>query len=495
MMTGLSETPDQLQRFYREAKSTASLSHPNIITVYDRGEHEGNPYLVMEFLEGSSLQSLIDSHLQMALFDKINIVVEVCHGLAYAHQREVVHRDIKPANIMVLKDNSVKIVDFGIARIGDNASTKTGLLMGSLPYMSPEQLSDKLQVDSRTDIYSTGVVLFQFLAGSLPFEGESAASTFGKILFEPPPLLGKFIPSCPPELESITSKVLSKDRNDRYSSAEELASYLAQLRDRLKREATDARMQQAELALEKRDLQQATDELIEVLRLDKQNARAATLLRSLRKEIQKEQTAARVRILKDQAGDAYRKEEYESALVHLDQAISLDTGNIDLKQLRAATQAAKADLEQLRQSLSRAENSRRAGNLDAARQEVEEALARRPNDAQANALYRTIQKDLEERTKQRRLDELLQAASKEMAQRRYTAALVILKEAETVDPEAPRLQALIDQFNAGRQQERQRRELEQVAQNVEQALNTDDNQTALDLVADGLRKFPATRAW
>src|SRR5664280_3022994 len=117
------ESGDFLERFYREAKSTASLQHPNIVTVYELGEHQGRPFLVMQYLEGHSLEALLRSHRPMTLLEKISIIVEVCQGLGYAHQRGIVHRDIKPANIMVLNDGGVKIVDFGIARLGDNTLT------------------------------------------------------------------------------------------------------------------------------------------------------------------------------------------------------------------------------------------------------------------------------------------------------------------------------------------------------------------------------------
>ncbi len=183
MNVDIHENSDFLERFYREAKSTASLQHPNIVTVYDLGEYQNRPFLVMEYLEGYSLESLLRAHHPMPLLEKINIIIEVCQGLAYAHQHGIIHRDIKPGNIMVLNDGSVKIVDFGIARLGDNTLTQTGQIVGSLHYMPPEQFLNK-PLDTRADIYSTGVVLYQLLTYSLPFEGESTGSTIAKIISE-----------------------------------------------------------------------------------------------------------------------------------------------------------------------------------------------------------------------------------------------------------------------------------------------------------------------
>ena len=490
MTINSAEYPDLLDRFFREAKATASFQHPNIVTVYELGEHEGSPYLAMQYLEGASLEAIIRSHQNLTLLQKLDIIIQACHGLAYAHQLKVVHRDIKPGNIMVLKDGSVKIVDFGIARIGDTNFTRTGQFMGSLNYMSLEQLNEKLQVDQRTDVYSTGVVLYQFLTGALPFEAESTGATLMKILSETPPPFSKYLSSFPPELEAITLKALTKDRDQRYASADEFAIELTQLQDRLKQEAISGYLQKAELLLEKNELFQAHEQLVEVLKIDKQHTRAAGLLRSLRKQIEKEQSVERARQFKGQAEEAYRREEFESALSYLDQAISLDQTDVDLPKLRASVQSAKAEAEHLRQVLQRAENAHKAGNLDTAKQAIEEVLARRPNDTRVKSLYRMIQKELEERLKQRRLENLLEAARKEITNRRYTAAFDILKEAEKLDPEAPQLRALLDKFTTAREQEQRRRELEQVTRQIEQALNIDDHQAALSLVADGLRRFP-----
>ncbi|HTW57143.1 MAG TPA: protein kinase [Terriglobales bacterium] len=494
MTISYADYPDLLQRFYREAKATANLQHPNIVTVYELGEHEGSPYLAMQYLEGASLETLLRSGQQLSLLQKIDVVVQACHGLSYAHQRGIIHRDIKPGNIMVLKDGSVKIVDFGIARIGDTNFTRTGQFMGSLNYMSLEQLNDKLQVDQRTDVYSTGVVLYQILTGALPFEADSTGATLMKILNEAPPPFARFISGYPPEIETITMKALAKDRDQRYGSAEELAFDLSQLQDHMKQEQVAVHMQRAELSLQQNDLFQANDELLEVLKLDKQHSRASSMLRTLRKQIEKEQSAERARQLRQQAEEAFGREDFDPALGFLDQAINLDPANTDLQGLRSKVQAAKEEIEHLRQVMQRAENARRAGNLDTAKQAIEEVLARRPNDTRVQSLYRMIQKELEERLRQKRMENLLETARKEMANRQYTAAFDILKEAEKVDPDAPALRSLQDTLTTAREQEQRRKALDDVTRQAEQALNTDDHQAALNLLAEGLKRFPGEPA-
>ncbi len=494
MTISYADYPDLLQRFYREAKATANLQHPNIVTVYELGEHEGSPYLAMQYLEGASLDSILRSGQALSLLQKIDIVIEACHGLSYAHQKGIVHRDIKPGNIMVLKDASVKIVDFGIARIGDTNFTRTGQFMGSLNYMSLEQLNDKLQVDQRTDVYSTGVVLYQLLTGVLPFEADSTGATLMKILNENPAPFSKYLSSFPPEIETITLKALAKDRDQRYSSAEELAFDLSQLQDRLKVEQISQHMQHAELLVQQNNLFQANDELMAVLKLDKQNTKAAAMLRTLRKQIEKEQSAERSRQLREQAEEALRREDFDPALGFIDQAIHLDTNNTELQQLRSKVQAAKAEIDHLRQVMQRAENAHRAGNLDTAKQAIEEVLERRPNDTRVKSLHRMIQKELDERMRQKRLETLIETARKEMASRRHTAAFDLLKEAEKVDPDSPTVRSMLDALTSAREQEQRRTDLEQLTRQIEQALNTDDPLTALNLVAEGLKRFPTEAA-
>jgi len=490
MTISYADYPDLLQRFYREAKATANLQHPNIVTVYELGEHEGSPYLAMQYLEGSSLEVILRTRQELSLLQKLDVVIQACHGLSYAHQRGIVHRDIKPGNIMVLKDGNVKIVDFGIARIGDTNFTRTGQFMGSLNYMSLEQLNDKLTVDQRTDVYSTGVVLYQVLTGSLPFEADSTGATLMKILNEAPAPFSKYISGFPPELETITLKALAKDRDQRYGSADEFALELTQLLDRLKHDQIGLHLQQAKMYLQQNSLFQANDELLQVLKLDKQHTQASAMLRDLRKRIEKEQSVERARQLRDQAQEAFGREDYDPALAFIDQAIGLDTTNVDFQQFRSKVQAAKAEIEQLRQVMQRAENAHRAGNLDTAKQAIEEVLARRPNDTRVKSLYRMIQKELDERLKQKRMEQLLDSARKEMSNRRYTAAFDLLQEAEKVDPDAPALRSLMESFSAAREQEQRRRALEKITRDAEQALNTDDHQTALNLLNDGLQRFP-----
>jgi serine/threonine-protein kinase len=169
--------PDVIRRFRSEAATTGNLKHKNIVTVHEFGEHEGMPYLVMEFLEGVTLQRAISNHQDMTLLEKIRIMHEVAEGLAYAHRNTVIHRDIKPANIMLLPGGAAKLMDFGIARVMGRDSTRQtreGFLLGTMLYMSPEQFRG-VDADRLTDMFGYGVTYYEFLAGVHPFQSADAA--------------------------------------------------------------------------------------------------------------------------------------------------------------------------------------------------------------------------------------------------------------------------------------------------------------------------------
>jgi serine/threonine protein kinase len=278
--SGSKGDPDLLQRFYTEARSTGSLQHPNILTVYDVGDQDGDPYLVMEYLEGETLDSIIRSGLPLSLVYKLGIVIELCKGLNYAHQHGVTHRDIKAGNIMVLKDGSPKIVDFGIARIGDSGQTRTGQVIGSVSYMAPEQLrGDK--VDSRADIFSLGVVLYQLLTYALPFQADSMAATMLQILQESPRPLSNYIDQYPLELDALVSRALAKDREQRYQTAADLGADLSRVRDALKNGLIEQHLHAAELLLSQQELVKAKEELLAALTLDSHHTRAMQLMQGM----------------------------------------------------------------------------------------------------------------------------------------------------------------------------------------------------------------------
>lgn len=228
------EKEETIIRFKREAQAAGRLAHPNIVTLYDVGEANHTYFLAMEYLEGMSLKDILAEQGKLSIPEAIRIVRQLAIALDYAHQQSIVHRDLKPDNVIILKDGTIKLTDFGIARVGTAPSvTQTGSMLGTLAYISPEQLQDSKNVDGRTDIFSLGALFYELLTGKLPFEGDSIGSTILKIMSETPMAPSFYNPAIPKNIDAIIERALKKRPSDRYQHAialaEDLDKAMAQL--------------------------------------------------------------------------------------------------------------------------------------------------------------------------------------------------------------------------------------------------------------------------
>jgi serine/threonine-protein kinase len=220
------ELKDVKERFFREAETAGRLTHPSIVTIYDAGEEHDLAYIAMEFLKGKDLTPYNKPGKLLSLDKALSITARVAEALAYAHKNNVVHRDIKPANIMYEPaSDSVKVTDFGIARITDSSKTKTGMVLGTPSYMSPEQLAGR-KIEGRSDLFSLGVTFYQLACGYLPFEGESMAQLMFKIANEPHPDIRTRNAQLPACVAAITNKALAKNPDQRYQDGEQMARAL-----------------------------------------------------------------------------------------------------------------------------------------------------------------------------------------------------------------------------------------------------------------------------
>ena len=214
------------ERFFREAETAGRLSHPNIVTIYDAGEEHDLCYIAMELLKGKDLAPYVKPDNLLSVEKAVSIVARVADALGYAHKQNIVHRDIKPANVMYEPESDqVKVADFGIARITDSSKTKTGMVLGTPSYMSPEQLSGK-KVDGRSDLFSLAVSLYQLLCGKLPFGGDSMAQLMFRIANEPAADILTINPSLSPGLAAFLERAMAKDADQRYQTGEEFAAAL-----------------------------------------------------------------------------------------------------------------------------------------------------------------------------------------------------------------------------------------------------------------------------
>lgn len=215
-------------RFQQEAKAAARLNHPNIVSIHHVGRQGDQYYIVMEYLDGSSLGHLVKSGDRNSLETILAWMDQICDGLHFAHEHGVIHRDIKPDNLILLKNGTMKITDFGIARLekSEMVKTKDQTFMGTIYYCSPEQLKEFKNIDRRSDIFSMGVVFYELLAGRLPFHEGSIAETIDKIIHEEPEPLQRIVPQIPDSVERVVLKCLAKNPDDRFQTAKELKEAL-----------------------------------------------------------------------------------------------------------------------------------------------------------------------------------------------------------------------------------------------------------------------------
>lgn len=493
---GFEGDPGMLARFYDEARKTGRLKHPNIVTVYELGDDNGIPYIVMERVEGNPLDRLIQSNAPLSMADRVRIVQEVCSALGYAHSNNVIHRDVKPANIFVQPDGSAKLLDFGIARLEkrgqDVGLTRKGDIIGTIPYMAPERIRNE-DVDGRSDIFAAGVVLYQLVTGRLPFTGEDYALT-QKILKDPYPPLNSVRQGYPASLETVIDRSLAKSRDDRYATAEEMAADLSAAVTELQQEQVVELLPQAQHYMEAQEFTRARAVLQQLLKIDNKHTEARQLLSEIQRHFTQRQREEKIQQIRLQAEDALSQKMFDQGLAVLDDGLQIDASNTELVQLREKLQREKEKQERINDLLREAESARRKRDFKSAIASARKALKVDKSNSKVVALCNLLTKEAEQAQIQMQAKTLLDSARIELGARRYNEAIELLRQLEQLDPTHPELPLLLGDAKSGEEQARRRELIAQLEEEIVVATSYDQLQQVAQSIQKAMATMPAEAA-
>lgn len=404
----LRDDDDELrERFAREARAAARLRHPNIVTIFDVGEHDGQPFIAMEYIQGQTLAEIVRGNVPLTLTRKLELIEALCDGLGFAHRSGIVHRDIKPANLMIDADGSLKILDFGIARAAESSGmTQAGMLIGTLNYMSPEQVSGQ-PVDARSDLFAVGAVFYELLTYRQAFPGGLMAGVLNRILSGQPDPITSIVPDLDPDIVAIVERALQKEPDHRYQDLGAMRQDIAAVRSRLTLSGQAATVVVPPPAAVPGDAPS---------RPSSSARRAADLEeigRRRNEQIQRHLSEAESRLA---AGEA------EAAIALAEQALLLDTGHAKAHEVIERARA-MVEARQLDEALEAAAGGLASGDLAAAGEHLARAAGIDPDAPRVQTLRRSLD-DAIEREEAARQKEALDARAREAvdeAQRRFAA--------------------------------------------------------------------------
>ena len=454
--TGLAEYPDLLQRFYQEAQSAGGLQHPNIVTIYDLGDADGIPYIAMELLEGESLDQLISRRAPLPVPLKLTYALQACRALDYAHKRGIIHRDIKPDNVMLTKDGTVKVVDFGIARVLETSKTQTGMLLGTFAYMSPEQYHGE-HADARSDIWSFGVLLYELLAYQRPFRGQTPASLMHSICQQEPPPLQDTAPDCPAALERVIQRVLHKSPDERYQSMEEVLLDLDPICKSLQAESVAALVVQARTLSEQGDYSQSRDLLRQALQIDSTNTQARNLLEKANTELRRILIRPKLQQQIEKGQELLAEGKIQEARIEAEVVLQLDPTFEPGQELLKRVQQEMDRARKIAEWIDAAEQRLAQGLLEEAEELLVKVLEAESTNQQAKTLQMQVTSEKAERQRRVQFFEKMQQARGLWTQQNYAECIQLLVELRKEfpdDDEIPRLleTAQEDQANQKRSQ-------------------------------------------
>src|ERR1700722_18124875 len=483
--------PDLVQRFRTEATTVANLHHKNIVTVHDSGVQDGAPYLVMEYLKGTNLQDLIREN-SLTLLQKIEIMSEVANGLQCAHEMGITHRDVKPANIMRLASGAVKIMDFGIARIASEATsslTKTGFIIGTLAYMSPEQFNGSA-ADARCDIFAFGVTFYELLTGKNPFASPNTGETITRIITVDPPPVSSMAPGYPEGLDRILKNTLAKSRGARYSSLSDVVLDVKPIIIELQRAQAGPLYTQASQLFAEGQLDAAQVAVRKVLEFDPVHAPARQLRAQIEQAIQRRDAASRAGTHLDKAEKQLRDRQLQDAAATL--AMIRQIGPVD-PQLKTRLEKVESQIEQAKRAemlLVSAREELSNSNLTDAFRLVSEVLELAPAKQIGKELLQQIRAGMAERDAKRTLQEAVARVEGLLLIGETEQALNLIKGIEKRYPNSPEASALRSRAENERAEEVRRRRLTAGAAECKTLLRSGNFEQALAKVNGLLVDFP-----
>jgi serine/threonine-protein kinase len=481
---------DSLARFQIEAKA-ASLRHPGIPTVYEMGTHDGLPFIAMEYVEGETLERIIESRKELDLISRLKIIEQVCSALDYAHRNGIIHRDLRPSNIIVQPDGRAKIIDFGIASLHHDVNsglTKACQLIGSPAYIAPERFHGG-NVDGRIDIFSAGVTLFKLLTGKEPFTGGEATPSFD-IVNQFHISLGDFLPDYPPALDGIVQKSLARNPDDRYPTGEDFADALRGVIEALKRNRVTELFNDAERQAGERQFAPALELLDEAIRLDPASTQARKLRKSVREHQEQIRRAARLHACLLKSEEALLSGNLDEALSQLRDAQNLDPNSTDIKSRLELVEAKKRRFLSSTWALDEAEKAKARRDFTGALRIVAKALQEDPENDKLVSHNAMLVQQIEIEAQRDKLLELLEKAAHAVAVRDYNAAEKLLAETTEIDPSNQDAERLRGELAKARELDQRSAVLDDIQTRVQSFIKNDAYDEAANLVNHALDTLP-----
>ena len=489
LTNSLSTDPHHLKRFNSEARSAGSLRHPNIVTIYELGHEGDTPFIAMQFLNGESLDKIIDRLPNLPLSQKIGFIVQVCRALEYAHKQTppVIHRDIKPANVMVAPDGTVVVVDFGIARLGESTvSQSAGLLIGTLGYMAP-QLFRGATADARSDVWATGVMFYELLAYRKPFKGENAAAMMSNIILEEPRSIQEAAPGTPDDVKAILDRMLAKELEARYQNMEEVLMELEPVWKHLLKSDISVLWDNSQRLYQDGDLMAAKSEIAQILVWDPSNSHAKSLSEKIGAEVRRQQIAPQLKSLVENAQKLLAVGRTEEAKAEAEAALKLDSS---FQPAREIVSQVRAELERRREidvAIRTSKQRMAEGALTDAETQLDKVLALDPGNAAAQDQLNQLEHERSIRERRKQLDALLQRARSFLTGLQFEDCIHLLVSAQQQFPDEPEILTLLDTAREDQTEHRHRVLLEEVRSH----LGAQQFETALKTLDTLLEQFPS----